>query len=165
MAEPTQYTTATKMFNPISSSLEEGLVCIRLFTEVTLFTKAIKSNKTLLKCRIDLLKQPTEEAKEHPSLPQTWWVWGEGDKGLTSCQPTSSKPSHQSLIPREHPDNHLSQSRRRKRGSKDTKHSHAFLSHLSPEADGSTLFARSHRTGSCAIRRLLFLQSGFKLKS
>jgi len=100
MAQPTQYTSATKMGNPISSSLflEEALVCIGPFTNLTLFTKAAKSNKTHLKCYVHQLKQSTAGAKDHHRHGRCEEKWTRASppasRGL-AAKPTSSKPAHQ----------------------------------------------------------------------
>lgn len=123
MAEPILYTSATKMCNPVpsSSSLEQALVYIRLFTEPIVFTRAIKSNKRYLKCHVN--QYSTLQEQRSTRVCHTRGRCEE--KGMRASppasrdlatEPTSSKPAHLNLIPREHIDNHLSLPRRRKGG-------------------------------------------------
>lgn len=173
MAEPTQYTSATKTCNPISSSssLMEALVCIGLFTDLTQFTKAIESNKTHLKCHINQLKQPISGAEEHQGLPQTRRVWGAGDKGFLSCQPW---PGHRAQLLQTCPPESNTQgtlwqpplpAKEKTRGERGHEALTCFLVPSMSRRRWQHFIARSSRVGSCAIRWLPFPHRSFKLKS
>lgn len=134
----------------------------KLLTELTQDSihQTLKRFQNPPKVHNNQLKQPTTGAKEHQSLPQTWPVWGEGDKGFPYCQPWPVSRAHllQTCPPESNTHRtpwqpHCSAKEKEKEGREDKKHSHAFLSHLSSEADGSTLHTLTEQAavqlGSC----------------
>lgn len=73
-------------------------------------------------------------------------MWGEGDKGFPYCQPWPGCSAHllQTCPPESNTDRtpwqpNFPAKQKEKETREDKKHSHAFLSRLSSEADGSTL--------------------------
>lgn len=134
MAEPTLYSTA--VLSKCAILVRLPLLWRKLFAELNQdhihWTRKKFQNPP--KIHNNQVKQPSAGAKERQSLPQTWPVWGEGDKGFPYWQPGRGCRAHllqtcpQSWTITEHPDNLISQSKTKKRRARRTKSTHMFSS-------------------------------------